>query len=221
MFTPFMRKFLFTALSGIILFVSSAHAQIIYGPQIGVIYSTSVGGYSYYHYEWDYGYRAGAFAQLPVKKNQFLRSEIVFRMVGYKYQYTNIYPSGSVAVSGFLHAGYLQVPLLYERSFENGFHLDGGAFAECQLTQHWNEFTYSRSSIDSFNISTTELENSHAITANRFQAGLAAAIGFMKSGFDLSLGSQYNMTSLFPIDDETYKKQHLFTLALSLAYHIK
>jgi len=216
-----MRSFIFALAFAFIIAGRTASSQVSFGPAIGVQYSTSIGGYSYYHYEWEYGYKAGVFAQVPFKKNQWLRSELIFNLAGYKYQYTDVYPEGSEAISGFFHAGYLQLPVLFQRSFQSGFHFDGGAFSEYQLTQHQKEFTYTRTSLDSFTIGTSELADSHNVTANRFQAGVTASIGFMKSGFDLSISSQYYLTSLFALKEESYRNQHLFALSLGLAYHVK
>jgi hypothetical protein len=57
------------------------------------------------------------------------------------------------------------------------------------------------------------------ITAERFQGGVQAAVGYVKSGFDLSLASQYHLTPLYDLGTDDPDKLHLFNLTLTLSYH--
>jgi len=209
-------------LTSSIFFVSTAlHAQISFGPAAAIQYSTCVGGYSYIKYQWEYGYQAGGFVLFPFKENDFFQSGLIVNSEAYKYQYTQSFNDGSASSTAYLHVAYLQIPLLCRKAFSNGMHLEGGGFVSYQISQHSGETTYYESLIDSFVMISQSASEDYNITGNRWQVGLAAGFGYLKSGFDLSLNSQYHLTSLFDMTDANYQKQHLFALSLALAYHIR
>jgi hypothetical protein len=220
--TSKMKRYLITILlSGMLLGSGTITAQVSYGPSVAVQYSSVIGGYSYIKYLWDYGYNVGCFVSIPTHENQLIRSGLFINSLGYKYQYTEPYLTGSATSTLSLRNAYLQLPIVFMQKFKSGLHVEGGVFGEYQISQHQREVgSYSYTS-DSLVLYGGIESNDYSITARRFQAGITTSFGYLYSGFDLSLSSQGNLTTLFRKEDVNYKGEHLFALGLSLAYHIR
>lgn len=212
--------------SGTILFLySGAMAQFSFGPVAGINFSATTGGADSIDYNRDYGFKAGVIGDVPLHKNIFLHTGILFNTESYRFEFsTHTTSIDTVEIENVNHYhqfGYVQAPLEIKFKFFSGLHAEGGAFAAYQVSQHFNEWHHYITSIGShLPFLSEEQSSNHEITAQRFQAGMTAGVGYMKSGFDLSLAAQYYLTTLFDLPNSAdYRKQHLLGFSLSLAYY--
>lgn len=216
------------AFLGIVLFTTglgTANAQFTFGPVLGVNFSGTVGGWSFTNYEHDYGWKAGGMAYIPLGKKWFFNPELIIGTKSYKYNFIGLYPvNNSVEPSYFYHRlifGYIEAPVSVQRKFSSGFHVGGGVFAGYQLSQRRYETIEYVVELNPVVTELTATSLTREITANRLQVGLQAAIGYVKSGFDLSLTSQYHLTPLFDFVTDGPSTLHFLNLNLSLAYHFQ
>jgi hypothetical protein len=212
----FYTILLFTAL------IRSANAQFTLGPVLGVNFSGTTGGWSFMNYDHDYGWKAGGMAYIPLCKKYFLNPELIMGTKSYKYKFVGAYPVNNVVVPSYFYEhlifGYIEAPVTVQRQFSSGFHAGAGAFAGYQISQRRNETIEYEVEMNSIVTDVIATSVQRGITADRFQAGLQASIGYVKYGFDLSLTSQYHLTPLFDFTTDNPKKLHFFNLTLALAY---
>lgn len=213
----------FFTLTLFITFISAANAQFTFGPVLGVNFSGTVGGWSFTNYEHDYGWKAGGMAYIPMGKKYFLNPELTIGTKSYKYNFIDAYPVNNVEVPSYFYEhlifGYIEAPVSVQRKFSCGFHTGVGAFAAYQISQRRNETIQYEVEMNSVVSEVTATSSTRVITADRFQAGVQAAVGYEKSGFDLSLTSQYHLTPLYSFATDNPQKLHFFNLTLALSYH--
>lgn len=203
--------------------IGASNAQFTFGPVIGVNFSGTAGGWNYTNYDHDYGWKAGGMVCIPLGKKYFLDPELIVGTKSYKYNFVGAYPVENVVIPSYFYEhlifGYIEVPVSIQRKFSSGFHAGAGAFAAYQISQRRNETIDYEVEMNSIVSAATASSFTRDITADRFQVGVQAAIGYVKSGFDLSLTSQYHLTPLFDFTTDEPGKLHFFNLTLALAYH--
>ena len=215
----FFASLLFTTWIGI------ANAQLTFGPVAGINFSGTAGGESFTNYDRDYGWKVGGMVYIPLGKKYFLNPELNINTKSYKYSFADAYPVNNVVVPSYFYEhlifGYIEVPVSIQRKFSSGFHAGAGAFAGYQISQRRNETVDYEVEENSILTTVTASSYTRDITADRFQLGVQAGIGYVKSGFDLSLTSQYHLTPLYNFSIDEPKKLHFFNLTLGLAYQFK
>jgi hypothetical protein len=183
------------------IWISVAHAQLSIGPVAGINFSGTTGGESYTNYDRDYGWKAGGILQVPLSKKYFLNPELIFDSKSYKYNFAGEYLVNNVVIPSYFYEhltfGYIETPFTIKRKFSSGFHASAGIFAGYQVSQRKNETVDYGVEVGSIVTNVTATSTTREITADRFQFGLQAGIGYVKSGFDLSLTSQYHLTPLY------------------------
>jgi len=199
------------------IWISVAQAQLSIGPEVGINFSGKTGGESYTNYDRDYGWKAGGILQVPLSEKYFLAPELIFNSKSYKYIYAGEYPVNSVDIPSYFYErlifGYIETPVTIQRKFSSGFHAGLGTFFGYQVSQRQNETVQYEVEVGSVVTHVTATSTSHEITGDRFQFGVQAGVGYVKSGFDLSLTSQYHLTPLYDF--------YFFNLTLGLGYHFR
>ena len=220
----FMR-FLFTifVLSSLIFTGTEAHAQFSFGPVLGIQITGTVGGDGITNYDYDYGWKAGGMAYIPIGKKYFLNPEVIIDAKSYKYNFISESPVNTDFIPAYVYEHltfrYIELPISIQRKFSSGFHLGGGVFVAYQISQRRDETIDYTINMNPMVTDVTLTSFTREITADRFQGGVQAAIGYIKSGFDLSLGSQYHLTPLYNFGTDDPGKLHFFSLTLALSYH--
>ncbi|HYV94585.1 MAG TPA: outer membrane beta-barrel protein [Chitinophagales bacterium] len=215
----FCASLIFTSWIGI------TNAQLAFGPLAGINFSGTIGGESFTNYDRDYGWKAGAMLGIPLSKKYFISAELIADTKSYKYNFVDAYPVNNVVVPSYFYEhlifGYVEAPVSVQRKFSFGFHAGAGAFAGYQISQRRNETVDYTVEVNSIVTNVTATSSTHDITADRFQFGVQAELGYVKSGFDLSLTSQYHLTPLYNFSIDEPRKLHFFNLTLGLAYQFK
>ena len=220
----FMR-FLFTILvfSSFIFPGAEVRAQFSFGPLLGIQISGTAGGEGFTNYDYDYGWKAGGMAYIPIGKKYFLNPEVIIDAKSYKYNFISAYPVNNEIIPAYVYErltfGYIESPISIQRKFSSGFHIGGGVFAAYQISQRRDETVTYTVEVNSMVTVVTSTSFTREITADRFQCGIQAAVGYIKSGFDLSLESQYHLTPLYNFAGDDPGKLHFLNLTLALSYH--
>lgn len=184
-----------------------------------------MGGESYTNYDRDYGLKAGAVFNFPLTTKYSISPELIFNSKSYKNNYVGEYAVNNVVIPSYFYErfifGYIETPVIIQRKFPSGIHIGVGAFGGYQVSQRKNETVQYEVEVNSVVTDVTTTSSSREITADRFQMGLQAGLGYVKSGFDLSLLSQYHLTPLYNLSTDDPKKLHFLNLTLSLAYRFE
>ncbi len=218
-----MKAFSLLVISSFIMVLySRVNAQATFGPVLGVNFSGIIGGYSYINYDHDYGVKAGAMANFPLSKKSFLHTEILFDSKSYKYHYTTALPIDYLVTDARVYEhssfGYIEAPVMIGRKFSSGLHADAGLFIGYQVSQRETQTMEYEVYVNSVITEVTAVSTTNEISADRFQLGVQTAVGYVNSGFDLSLTSQYHLTPLYYFATDVPEKQHFLNLSLALAY---
>jgi hypothetical protein len=218
-------RFLFAILvfSSLIFTGAEACAQFSLGPVLGIQITGTIGGDGVTNYDYDYGWKAGGAAYIPVGKKYFLTPELIIDSKSYKYNFVNEYPVNNDVVTAYVYEHltfrYIELPVSIQRKFSSGFHMGGGGFIAWQISQRRDETIDYTIQMNPMVTDVTATSFTREVTADRFQGGVQAAIGYIKSGFDLSLASQYHLTPLYNFGTDEPGKLHFFNLTLALSYH--
>ncbi len=204
----------------------AVQAQTIFIPLAGINFSGTVGGEPLQNYDHDYGWKAGGiFVRATHAKNYSICAGITASSRSYKYQFSSGLAVNNTIVPAYYYEhlifGYVEAPVYFMRSFRSGLHADAGLFIGYQLSQRRNEIVNYEVLAGSVMSELSSTIYSREITADRFQVGPQLGIGYVKSGFDLTITSQYHLTPLMNFATDTPDKLHFLNLSLSLGYRFK
>jgi hypothetical protein len=197
-------------------------AQVVIGPQVGTNAGTVTSSLPSVTYLWDYGFSAGGFFEVPLSRKINFQSGLWLDVKPYEYDFSYLAEidekTNRVSINGHPRFGYIKIPIMLVRNFDNGFHADGGGFVSYQVLQRQNEWSEWEEIGNPIMLTAETFKDSHEITGRRWQAGIQGSFGYLYSGFDLSIHGYAHLTALFAHQPPLQAAQYLHGFSISMAY---